>query len=374
MKKILFSLFVCLILIGCGEKEDIKQPQKLSFNYENFLIHKTSVKYQSDVILKIQDGKIPNIQNMEEIFERIIQENQGFENYFTTFYFNRFGTQKEDVKLFQFSKLGKKEVEISPLWKQSQYNKDVLVPKEYNKLNGFIKYSDVDLKLEEPLSEIEAKIGKTIFEEGKNKIYMVFNDRYQIMGYLVLVLEKEKLSDLFFIAPYQISDEEHKKIESYFLGDRTNKSKVFYDIGGINIRLHDFTRKFMLAKQMIGDPKNNVSLPEDKDLREILYDGDKGFLIKFNVKNDEINKIELIQFGEKTDETYRKFIEESMFIYILSKNNIPDRGVYNTLEKLGFSYEQYEKNENYSSEYEEGNIKYKIIITSETCIFEIENI
>lgn len=374
MKKILFSLFICLVLVGCGNEKENKQVQKLPFEYSNFLAHKTSIKYQSNVKLEIKNDEIPNVNNMKQIFETIIKEHKGYENYFSNFYLNKTGMKNQDIKLFQFSKLGNGNIEVSNLWPQLYYDSDILIPNEYNRVSGFVKYSDINLKLEESLSEIESKIGKTIFEKDGDKVYIVYNERNQIVGYLLLVLKEEKLNDLIFVLPYPTSDEEYKKIESYFLGNRNQKIKDFQDVGGINIKLRDFTRKFMLAKQMLGDSKASVELPEEKNLKEIIYDGDEGFLIKFYVKNKEINRIELVQLEEKTDETYRKFIEESMFIYTMSKNNVLDRGVYNIFEKLGFNYKKYEQSEDYNSEYEEGNIKYKIIITSETCIFEIKNI
>lgn len=369
MKKIFFSLLICLAFIGCGEKkEEIKQVEKLPFNYENYVAQKTSVKYQSNVRLEIQDEKIPNVEDMKQIFERIKKENSEYKNYFMNFYIENKG-----ISLFRFSQLGDEKVSISNSWDLLIFDKDITIPENYNKVSGFVKYSDVDLKINETIDDIYLTLGKTIFEKNGKLAYIVFNKKGQVIGNLYIILNNNKVKDIEFISSNILSEDERQKIISYFLGDKNIKVKEFDDINGVNIKIKDIERKFNIAKQRTGYTGSKIMIENLENLDTITYD-QNGFKTLLYIKNGKVYKIEVIQMKEKTDEVFSEFQEQLMFAYVLATDDILNREFYNILENLGFSYDKFMKNEKYKQKFESGYLRYNFINNGEINIFQIENI
>lgn len=369
MKKIFFSLLICLAFVGCGEKkEEIKQVEKLPFNYENYVAQKTSVKYQSNVRLEIQDEKIPNVEDMKQIFERIKKENNEYKNYFMNFYI-----ENKDLSLFRFSQIGNEKVSISNSWELLISDKDIKIPESYNKVSGFIKYSDVDLKIGEPIEQVYLKLGKTIFEDDNRIVYIIFNKTDELIGNLYILPENGKVKEILFTSGKIITEEENEKIKSYFLGNKEINVKLFENRNGININLKNLGRKFDTAKRRIGyvGPTLEITAPNNAEV--IVYNEDYGFETNIYVRKEKIYKIEVVQKKEKTDDTYSEFHEQIMVAYDLATEDSFGRGVYDIMERTGLSYDRFMSDKKYTGEFESGYLKYRYVNDGEFNIFQIEN-
>ncbi|MGL5778071.1 hypothetical protein [Cetobacterium sp.] len=370
MKKIFFSLLIWLAFVGCGEKkEEIKQVEKLPFNYENYVAQKTSVKYQSNVRLEIQDEKIPNVEDMKQIFERIKKENSEYKNYFMNFYI-----ENKDISLFRFSQLGDEKVSISNSWELLIFDKDIKIPERYNKISGFIKYSDVDLKIGEPIEQVYSKLGKTIFEDDNRIVYIIFNKIDEFIGNLYIVPENGKVKEILFAPGKMITEEENEKIKNYFLGNKELNVKLFENRSGININLKNLGRKFDIAKRRVGYVGPTLEITAPKNVEVIVYNEDYGFETNIYVRKEKVYKIEVVQTKEKTEDTYNEFDEQIMVAYALAIGHSLSREVYEIMKEAGLSYDRFMSDKKYTGEFESGYLKYRYINDGEFNIFQIENI
>lgn len=370
MKKILFSLFTCLMLVGCGgEKEEIKQVEKLPFNYENYVSQKTSVKYQSNVQLEIQDEKIPNVEDMKQIFERIKKENSEYKNYFMNFY-----VENKEISLFRFSQLGDGKIDISNSWDLLILDKNIKIPESYNKVSGFIKYSDVNLKIGEPIEQVYLKLGKTIFEDDNKIVYIIFNKINELIGNLYILPENGKLKEISFAPGKIISEEENEKIKNYFLGNKDINVKLFENRSGINITLKELGRKFNMAKRSIGYVGPDIEVDAPTNVEVIVYSEEYGFVINLYVKKEKVYKIEVVQTKEKTDETYNDFYQQILVADALATGDSLSGETYEKIGETGFSYERFMSEKKYKQEFESGYLRYSFINDGNINMFQIENI
>lgn len=363
MKKILFCLFVFMIFIGCG-----KEKENLSFKYKNYLEQETSIKYQSNVELKVENGSIPNVVDIKNIFKEIKKENKNYKNYFMNFYIIN-----KNISLFKLSEIDKEDIKINNAWETLLWDKDIIIDENYNKIGGFVKYSDVNLKINETIDEIYLTLGKTIFEKDGKLVYIIFNKKGQIIGNLYIILNDNKVKDIEFISSNILPENRKQEIMSYFLGDKNIKVKEFDNINGINIRAKDIERKFNIAKQRTGYIGSKIVIENLENADTIIYN-QNGFETLLYIKNGKVYKIEVIQTKEKTDEVFSEFQEQLMFAYVLATDDILNREFYNILENLGFSYDKFIINEKYKQKFESGYLRYNFINNGEINIFQIENI
>lgn len=368
MKKILFCLFICFILIGCGKEQKKEEEKKSRFEYSNLVDHKTSIKYQSNVRTEIKDGELPNLGDVKKIFEEIKKDNKNYKNYFMDFYID------SKIPLFKISQLEGEDIRVSNLWNLLIYDNSIRIDEKYNKVSGFIKYSDVNLKNLESIEEVYSQLGKTNFEEEGKLVYIVFNKIGEAIVNIDILHEDGKVKKIDYSFGKVLKEEEKEKIKEYFLGNRDIEAKIFDNKNGMNISLKNLGKKFDSAKRMVGYVGQTITVEAPEDVEVILYDEEYGFKFFMYMKNKKLYKIEVIQTREKNEEAYSKFQEQIMTAYILAKDNSLDKEFYDTLEKIGFSYDRFMSNNKYSRDFERGYLKYNFINDGKINKFQIENI
>lgn len=369
MKKIVLYFILVILLFSCGKKEK-ETNDKVILKYTNVVDEKTSKKYQSDVEVYVEDDKLPNAREITEIFKEIQSKNKEFENYFISFNFESDERERSNLTLFKLRKIGENKIQIENTWETLFYEKSNIINENYNKISGFIKYSDVDLNIGESINEIKLKMGETIFNIDNKLVFIVFNKVGEIIGNLYLNMDKGSLKGIEF---QTLRTKEIPDIINYFLGNKNIKIKSFEN-NGINIKTNDFERKFNITKSAFGNLDSAIDIDNINNYEIIKYKPKDKFVMNSYIKNRKINKIELIYNGEKTEESYNFFLDEARFIYIFSGKDWMGKDFYDILGKLNFTYDKFMSKKEYTKEFENGYLKYRIINKKNSYIFEIINI
>ncbi len=369
MKRLLLGLFICLTIVGCGEKDVIKPPQKLVFDYENILQSKTSVKYQSNIHLKIQDGKIPDIEEIKQIFEEVKKDNGGFKNYFMNFHID------DKISLFRLSQLGNEEVKISNSWNSLIFNTDIKINERFNKISGFIKYSDVYLEIGESIEQVNSRLGKSIFNDENRIFYIVFNKMGEFITEISILPVDDKVKEIDFSFGEILEEKEKEKIEKYFFGNKTVEAKRFDNRNGINIKLKDVGSEFDTAKRRRGYTGPFITTLETPKSTEIIVYGEEyGFETRIYIKKEKVYKIEVIQTKEKSEETYREFQEQIAIACSFATNGSLGLKTYDVIKDAGVSYDKFIDDKKYIGEFEGGYLRYSYINNGDFNVFQIKNI
>lgn len=364
--KIILYLFFCLIFAGCSEKNSPEQ-QKAIFEYSNWPIQKTSIKYQSNVRLDIKDGELPDLQDIKFIFEQIKNENNTYKNYFMNFYI------EDKISLFRLSKIGNEEIKIVNSWSSIVFNNELKIQSRYSKVAGFIKYSDVYLKEEDTIEDLYSRMGKTIFKNEGALSYLVFNKIGEFIAEIIVEHEAGKVKEIDFSFGEILEDEEKEKIVSYFFGERDLVVKRFENRNGINIQAKNAVLEFDTAKRRRGYIGPVIQAEISKNTEVINFAEESGFETNIYIKKDKVYKIEVLQTGEIIQDNYKEFIEQIAIICSMATDDTLGLEVYNIIKKLDLSYENFSNKKKYKEGLESGYLRYVFINDEKFNRFQIEN-
>lgn len=372
MKKICSIVFFILLFSACGKEKNTEKVKEQQIKYSNYVVSKTSIKYQSEVSIELKNGYTINA--FIDIFNEIMKQNKGFENYFVRIVLERIGRYNK-INLFMIEKIKGSDINIVPLWENMIYDKELKIPDNYNKKFGFIKYSDVDFKIGENRKELEIKNGESLFKnKDEESSYIVYNENNEILAEAILKYKNEILDNINLVTfPGSTIPEENKKIIKYFLGDKDISVPQFFSIGNINLTPIKFLEELNNIKKTHGEVDFDVkTLPIiNVDGQNIIVYQENKIFTKGYITEDKINKIEVEATGEKTDEKYNKMMEEFRIAYLLSGNNA--KTFNEVLNELDFNYDLYESDKLFSKAIIKGKYKFYLNKNKDSFIFGIQN-
>lgn len=371
MKKIGILIIILVLLVSCNNEKE-KKVEQVKINYENFVKMETSVKYQS--LVKVKLNEIQGEKDFLNIFKEIKNKNKNYKNYFIRFYSNPMGIKGNDLDLFMVEQIGEDPIKIKPFWKNILFDKKIKIPDKYNKIGGFVKYSSVKIKNGETKENVILNLGKTLFKNGNQESYIIFNEKNDVLGNLIIRYKKNKVDKIGFISYSDfLSQKESNEIVSYFLGDKKIKLDQFYSVSGIDMTSIEFLDKLNKTKRMYGYPDFKVlEIPviNKNNYLVAIYEENDIFISAY-LQNEKVNKIEVLYNKNKTEESYQKLLEELRIAFIISGNKV---SYFNeVLNEIGFNYNMYMSNQDYTNSVLLGKYRFKIDKTKDKFSFQISN-
>lgn len=386
MKKVITLLTLMTILFSCGESKEKLIPEK-TIEYSFHETSRSSVKLQGEILVNLVDNRLPTVEEMQKVAEKIITENNKLENYFFRFEVpftkKRPEEKAENFRLYyNINKLNNEKFEVTPLYPQMTFYKITILEK-YIKQLGINKISSITpINIGDKLEKIIEKLGNPSEDDNNCVIYYILNERNQMFGQLYLYYKNGIINEISFNSNnINLTDLEKEMIIEYVKGNKElNELQItsLEDIYPFFISTKDFLSRLNMAKMLLGEPQitaDDLRIYENKNKFYIEIESGIENLVRYNFSSnkEEVKEVIIVSKGNK-EENYDNFDWDIMRAYafldpdcnfMIERNNI--------LEKLEFEYDEFISKKDYSKVLKRGKYKYTLLKNKNNIELKIES-